>query len=241
MSGGPARPPGARLLGLYPRSWRERYEDEFLLVLGSRAASRSDRLDIVRGALDAHLHPLNPSVVPGAAALLGGGLWIAAAGPILALPAAPDWPGYLLETLPLASLAVVLLTVALIGVWLRIDGRADRVGRRLGGIGLIVGLVGHAAWIALLLGAIAGIAYGAPLAAASTAAGFGTILIGLALVRARDWPIAGLLVVTPVLLVIPTAIAPSPVVWIVFGAVWSLIGVLQMMPSAGSGRRTLGG
>jgi hypothetical protein len=231
-AGGPGRPPGAGLLRLYPRVWRERYEDEFLVVLGSRPAGRSDRFDIARGALDAHLHPARPSIVPAAAALLGGGLWITAAGPILALPAPPDWPGYLLETLPLAVLAVVCLTAALVGLWLRLDGRADRFGRRLGGIGLAIGLAGQLAWIALLLGAFADIAYGAPLAAASTVAGLGTVLVGLALGRAGDWPIAGLLVVAPVLLVIPSAIVPSAVCWIAFGLVWSLIGLFQMVPIA---------
>jgi hypothetical protein len=48
------------LLRLYPRRWRERYGDEFELVLrawtpGSRAA-----LDVVRGALDAHVRAARP-------------------------------------------------------------------------------------------------------------------------------------------------------------------------------------
>jgi hypothetical protein len=223
---------GARLVGLYPRAWRERYEDEFLAVLGSRAVTRADRLDIVRGALDAHLHPVRPSVVPGAAALLGGGLWILGAAPILALPAPPDWPGYLYDTLPLALLAVVALTVAVIGAWLRLDGRADRTGRRLGAVGLGVGVIGHAAWIGLVVGAFVGIVYGAPQAVASTAAGLGTVLIGLALARAGDWPIAGLLVVAPVLLLITPPLVPSPVAWVGFGAVWLLIGAVQLVGAA---------
>ncbi len=32
-SGGPARPPGGGLLRLYPRAWRNRYEEEFVVVL----------------------------------------------------------------------------------------------------------------------------------------------------------------------------------------------------------------
>ncbi len=163
------------------------------------------------------------------AALLGGGLWILGTGPILALPAPPDWPGYLFDTLPVALLAVVALTVAVLGTWLRLDGRADRAERRLGAIGVSVAMVGHAAWIGLLVGALAGLVYGAPLAVASTAAGIGTVLIGVALARAGDWPIAGLLVIAPVLLVIPPSVVPSPLAWIVFGCVWLLIGVLQLV------------
>ena len=45
------------LVRLYPRSWRERYEIEFLAVLASRPPSVGDRVDIVRGAMDARLHP----------------------------------------------------------------------------------------------------------------------------------------------------------------------------------------
>ena len=47
----------SRLLRLYPRAWRERYGDEFRALLDERPPSLADRLDIVRGALDAHRHP----------------------------------------------------------------------------------------------------------------------------------------------------------------------------------------
>ena len=45
------------LLRLYPRSWRDRYGEEFEDLLAQRPPSVRHRLDIVRGALDAHLHP----------------------------------------------------------------------------------------------------------------------------------------------------------------------------------------
>lgn len=47
-----------RLLRLYPHSWRDRYEAEFLDLLEARPATLPDLIDILRGALDAHLHPL---------------------------------------------------------------------------------------------------------------------------------------------------------------------------------------
>ena len=68
--------------------------------------------------------------MPGLAAVIGGGLWILATAPIAALPAPPDWPGYLLESLPVALLAVICLTVAVAGAWLREDGRGGVLGRR---------------------------------------------------------------------------------------------------------------
>jgi hypothetical protein len=45
------------LLLLYPRGWRTRYEEEFLVTLLSHPFSLSEGIDIVRGALDAHFHP----------------------------------------------------------------------------------------------------------------------------------------------------------------------------------------
>lgn len=46
-----------RLLALYPRTWRERYESELRSLLNERPPSRADRFDLVRGAFDAHRHP----------------------------------------------------------------------------------------------------------------------------------------------------------------------------------------
>jgi hypothetical protein len=77
------------LLRLYPPAWRERYLDEITALLAERPASSRDRVDLLRGALDAWLHPQvvaatraderQPLVRPvGTAALatLGGALWI---------------------------------------------------------------------------------------------------------------------------------------------------------------------
>ena len=46
-----------RLVALYPRAWRDRYEEEFLALLADRPPDPVGRLDIVRGAVDARLHP----------------------------------------------------------------------------------------------------------------------------------------------------------------------------------------
>ena len=44
-----------RLLRLYPRAWRERYGDEFLALVGDRPIAFPQLIDIVSGAIDAHL------------------------------------------------------------------------------------------------------------------------------------------------------------------------------------------
>ncbi len=47
----------SRLMRLYPASWRERYEAEFIGTLEERPVGLAGSVDIVRGAIDAHLHP----------------------------------------------------------------------------------------------------------------------------------------------------------------------------------------
>ena len=79
-----------RLIALYPRPWRDRYEIEFRALMAERSPSPLDRIDIVRGALDARLHPQlsspdpggsansHPARLGGVLAVLGGALWAAA-------------------------------------------------------------------------------------------------------------------------------------------------------------------
>ena len=45
------------LLRLYPARWRERYGEEFGAVLASQRASVGLVVDVLGGAIDAHLHP----------------------------------------------------------------------------------------------------------------------------------------------------------------------------------------
>lgn len=80
-----------RLTRLYPPAWRARYEAELLILLEERPAKLPDRFDLIRGALDARLHPqvVHHSAEPdsgpdgllgvGALAIIGGGLWVLAA------------------------------------------------------------------------------------------------------------------------------------------------------------------
>ena len=47
----------SRLLGLYPRAWRRRYGEELRSLTAARPMNARDWLDLVLGAIDAHLHP----------------------------------------------------------------------------------------------------------------------------------------------------------------------------------------
>ncbi|HET9083892.1 MAG TPA: hypothetical protein VFN41_05755 [Candidatus Limnocylindrales bacterium] len=70
------------LIRLYPRSWRARYEPEFLDLLEARPPSVRDQVDIIRGAIDARLDSGAPresnrqTRIAAASAVAAGALWI---------------------------------------------------------------------------------------------------------------------------------------------------------------------
>jgi len=207
------------LLRLYPSAWRARYGDEMAALLEDRPPTRRDRVDLVRGALDAWLHPPIPSRVPAYAALLGGGVWTVLAMVILLQPVPADWPGYLIEVVPAAIVAVACLLVAVVGCALRLgDG-----GGRAESVAIAVVIVGHVAWAAMLAGTLAGIADGPGLAAAQTVAMVGTVSVGILLVRNRDEPTGALVAVGPLVMLIPSAIG-----WVAFGSIWTAVGLVGL-------------
>ena len=222
-TGGPAvaRPAGAGLIRLYPPAWRARYAAEMLATLEQRRIGLRDRLDLGRGALDAWLH--QPSRLPAFAALASGGLWTVAGTVVVAQPVPPDWPGYLLETLPVAVLATILGGLATIGCWAR---RSD-AGGRPGVLAIALAVVGHLAWMLALVAAWFGVAYGAETILAQAVAALGSILVGLVLLRSADERIGALLVIAPAIMLFGW-----PAAWLGFGLGWTLVGVLLLaMPA----------
>ena len=117
------------LLRLYPRPWRERYGDELLALLADRPTTFIDRLDLIRGAVDARLHPelvepaahprgtLMDSRLPGIAAIAAGTLWLVdvAIGAIIG-----TMEGSLIEAIApiLLYVVVALMLLAAIGPFL---------------------------------------------------------------------------------------------------------------------------
>lgn len=88
------------LVRFYPGSWRARYGVEFAELLAARPPTLHDRLDIIRGAIDARIQPqvVDPPVrrevtagdrVLAAAAVLAGGLFSTWAAIIVLL--SPRW------------------------------------------------------------------------------------------------------------------------------------------------------
>jgi hypothetical protein len=132
----------SRLVTLYPRTWRERYEDEFLALLSERPPDPLDRLDILRGAIDARLHPQvqGSPVAPetpvagspwpiraGWLTLAGGILWIATLVVAINGPIVVDSGKIYRDAaaaMPLFFAAVMLLGVGVIAVVLQMPDSA---------------------------------------------------------------------------------------------------------------------
>jgi len=176
-----------------------------------------DRVDLVRGALDAWLHPPTPSRIPAAGALLGGGLWTAAAAAVVFQPAPPDWPGYIVEILGLAFLAAAFLLAATLGCALR----AGDLGGRAMATAVAFTIAAYLAWIGALAATAGGIVDGPTLAVAQTVAMLGTMLVGLVLVRAGDEAIGLLMLIGPIAMLIPWSVS-----WLFFGALWTAVGIV---------------
>jgi hypothetical protein len=160
------------LIQLYPRDWRERYEDEFQLLLAERPPDLRDRVDVVRAAVDAHLHPQvqrepgSPAPGPepdgrsmsgralGWITLAGGALWLVAMVVALNGPIVHDTFGDYRDgaaAAPFALLAIVLLSVGVFGV-VRSLPRGAAVGAIGGAVSIIVGPIWAAMpWVIPLL------------------------------------------------------------------------------------------
>lgn len=159
----------SRLLALYPKAWRDRYGDELASVLEERPASLRDRLDLVRGAIDAHRHPelasrgapepfavaANDAVVGrrlGFAALLGAVSWtltwlVMSLGPIVQDPGGFSYRDGS-AALPLLLLAGALLVAGLLGqlVILPRSARLARAGAIIAVPGVLLWSLGPWIW-----------------------------------------------------------------------------------------------
>ena len=219
------------LLKLYPGAWRARYGEEMEALLDDRRPGPRERVDLIRGAVDAWLHPESPSRVPATAALLGGGLWTVVAAAVLSQPTPTDWPGYIVDVLGLAMVAAGFLLVATLACALRTGGR----GRRPATVAIAITILGHVAWIGALSGTAMGVTDAPALAAAQTLAMVGAALIGLVLVRDGQVAIGILVLVGSAVMLIPITAT-----WLGLGVAWSAIGwllIVERMTTPGTGWR----
>jgi hypothetical protein len=215
---------GAGLIRLYPRAWQERYGDELAAILDSEPPGLRARLDLVRSALDAHLHPALPSPLPMIAAVSASALASAHAIALAAQPVPTDWPGYIDEALPLIIGSVAALIPVIVALWLRL-GDADGP---LGRLGIVLAVTGHAAWLVALVAAATHVGYGPLTAAAATVAMVGTAALGVALVGHARVVLGTLLAAAGL-----AGIAPPGLGWPVFAAAWTGVAFALVVEFAG--------
>ncbi len=150
---------GGTLTALYPRAWRARYGEELGALLEETQLGFRDRIDLVRGAIDAHLHPFEPSLVlaiGAVAALLAAvvGLWlklgdsdgaIGRLGVVLAVPGYAMWLTALVAAAMHAAygpLTAAAATVAMGGTAILGVALVGRSRLLLGGLLAAAGLAG---------------------------------------------------------------------------------------------------
>jgi hypothetical protein len=230
-------PPGAWIAALYPRAWRQRYGDELAGLLDAGGLGLRGRIDLLRGALDAHLHPERRSPLPVVAAITASALATAHALVLAAQPVPPDWPGYLEDGLPLVIGAVAALIPVSVGLWLKL-GDADG---RLGRLGLVLSLAGEAAWLVALVAAALRIDYGPLTAVAATVAMAGTAALGIALVGRARVVLGALLAIAAL-----AGVGPPAPGWLLFAVAWTgiaavLVAEYARSEPAGGGEQAGGG
>jgi hypothetical protein len=243
----------SRLIRLYPVVWRERYEEEFIGLLAERRPTFVERFDIVRGAIDARMHPQarrtidDPPPSPereadlrvarrlGIGAVIGAALWPAAWSIALMGPIVYDGQGSYRDgsaALPVLLASTVLLAMGMVGQSIRLPAGA-RFARlcALGGIPFII-LFGLGPWFWPL-----------GLCAAGCVA-----LLALSGLRAGAWPVwaSGLVIAASVSAVATAAVGVSvlpgdrlagialfAVVAVVLVPVWFGLGATLIRQSAG--------
>lgn len=157
--------------------------------------------------------------MPAAGALLGGAMWTIAGVAVVGQPAPPDWPGYLVDILPLTIVAVVAGLIAVVGCW----ARQSDIGGRLGAVGALLALTGHIAWAVALAATLAQTGSGLLIVACQAIALTGCVLVGLVLVRSGDLSIG-----VAILLASAVMFFGWPAAWLGFGLAWTAVGMLLL-------------
>jgi hypothetical protein len=226
-----------RLVRLYPAAWRERYEVELKALLDERPPDVLDRLDIIRGAIDARLHPQGRHDPPepaeslgglrlaGSVATIGGVLWALASIGFYGAPYINDL-GYK-DSGSVALVGATAAAVTGLAAVMIIRLMADRS----------VVLWGSAAAIAL--GAI-GLALPWPIVLVGFfGAVIGTLLFGL-IGTSRLGP-AYLLVGVGALLALGFNTEDGRALWLIpLGAAWVIVGTMMVRGAPAVSRRLAG-
>ena len=216
----------SRLVRLYPKVWRDRYEEEFLTLLAERPPTFADLLDTVRGALDAHLNPQGDGEsaplthrIPGLLALGAGAMWL------IAFIGFVFWQDEAWARASLIPLSLFMMFLSLPGDYMAAHGRQ---------IAIAIGVLG-------LCIVIANLPYSPPTVVAGVGGWLFALggMLTLAAIRAEigptgRWTMLVLAVVLPAAIGFPVAMGLGNVSpdesWILgsllpYGLAWVLVGL----------------
>jgi hypothetical protein len=215
-----------RLVRLYPRAWRDRYEEEFLALLAERPPTLGDLVDTVRGAVDAHLNPQGEVEsspwthrIPGLLALIAGAMWSAVFLTFV------FWPRDAWTLASLIPLSLLLMFLSLPGDYMAAHGR--RVAIALGVVGLCIVVANLPYSLLTVMAGVGGylFALGGMLTMAAIRAEIGA---------SGRWLLLVLAVILPAAIGFPVAMGLGNLTenesWVLglllpFGVAWVLVGV----------------
>lgn len=229
----------SRLVRLYPEAWRRRYEAELLDLLEARPLSTTQAIDLVRGAIDAHLHPHTTHVegqpwthrLPGVISTAAGLIWSSYALTAFTAGRGEEWGDWI-------GIAILLMFIGLPGDYMAMYGR--RIAAGIATVFLAIILASSTPWS--LGGGLVTFAAGA---AAYLLAGAG--MLTLAAIRAgigssfrKTIVVAAVLLPTAIALPIAFGLAPSgrdaaPLLLAIvlpYGIAWILIGLRMTLRGA---------
>lgn len=225
------------LLRLYPRAWRERYEDEMLAVLEEHDVTLATHVDLLRGAVDAWRQLRRPAMAP-VPPVVGRTAGLGAIPGVLV--AAVFLLGHVMRSQIVANRAgvVVMPAIGLVCLWAGMRVNAGPTWReRLGaglGAGALTGLVGGAVALLVLFGLfLAQEAFGlwvSPVPPVGASAG------GMG-VGASAGRLAGSLVKAGALLAIPTTLFADAALGAALGAIGAVLNAVRVGPGRGSPAR----
>ena len=221
----------------YPTAWRYRYDREFLDLLQERPMRLRDSVDVIRGAVDAHVHPqhVGPSWresipwtnrLPGLLAMAAGLMW---SGTFLYLSVGRNWYA---EWGGLIPMSLILMIISLPGEYMLAHGR--RIGFALALIGLCVVTANIMPWplTAIAIGLASFLGYAGMLALAAVRAEMG---------RGARWVLIAGAVGIPGAIAIPisfglvgTLTEPWPTVALLlpWGLAWVVVGLRMAIRGA---------
>jgi len=190
-----------------------------LALLEDAGEKRRVGLDLARGAADAWLDC--SAGLAGPTALASGALWTLAGVIVVGQPTPPDWPGYIVEIVPLTMAAVAVGLISIVALWSR---HRDLAGRS-GALGVALALFGQVAWFVTLGAAVLGAASSGLVDSYLRTRQRPRQAAAFQLAKSADLRASG-----AVTLGSSAMLFGSPIAWLGFGLAWTIAATVLLRP-----------